>query len=161
MPQHKTDTRYLSLLIRFNVLASPRGKRLQKYNLFPFYQNIFSFFFAFFLIYLFYSTIFFAPPPQPSTLLSVASGEKGLFSAVFYRTSLCHRKRGYTILMSINILDLLSCLNIALGQRFMKINVGQVAFSGSGDATYSQRTGSVLGAYWERTGSGLCFTEIT
>ena len=59
IPKHKTDTRYLSLLIRFNVLASPRGKRLQKYNLFPFYQNIFSFFFAFFLIYLFSSTIFF------------------------------------------------------------------------------------------------------
>ena len=54
--------------------------------------------------------------------------------------------------MSINILDLLSCLNKALGQRFMKINVGQVAFSGSGDATCSQHTGSGLGADWERTG---------
>ena len=57
--------------------------------------------------------------------------------------------------MSINILGLLSCLNNALGQRFMKINVGQVAFSGSGDATCSQHTGSILGADWERTGSGL------
>ena len=110
----------------------------------------FHFFSLFFLIYLFSSTNFFTPPPPPSTLLFVASGEKGLFSAVFHRTSLYSRKQGSVILMSINILDLLLCLNKALGQRFMKINAGQVAFSGSGDATCSQHTGSGLGAVLER-----------
>ena len=51
---HKAiDTRYLYLLIRFNVLLSAApfgGKRVQKYNLFPFPPNIFSYFFAFYTI---------------------------------------------------------------------------------------------------------------
>ena len=47
----RPDTRYLFLLIRFNVLfllhasVSTGGKRMQKYNLFPNWQNIFLIFF--------------------------------------------------------------------------------------------------------------------
>ena len=38
------DTRYLYLLIRFNVLSFSGRKRVQKYNHFPNYKNIFSVF---------------------------------------------------------------------------------------------------------------------